>query len=386
MTNKVSKPDVPMSENVKKFHADWTAEDCIAELRRIAEIDPDRVVSRNYFRVHSRISESTWDRYFGTFAEFKRQAGIVLTRQQHGLERHIAKHASVSHYRAFNAEREVLADRYSRSTDRRFKTVVFCSDLHDKEIDPFYLRVLVDTVRRAQPDVVSMVGDVFDLPEFGRYTIDPREWDVTGRIQFTHEHIFKPLREAAPEAQIDLIEGNHEARLLRHLCDATPAMKVLLSDLHGWTIGKLLGLDEFQINYVAQADLAAFNERDLKKELSANYRIYFDTLLAHHFPEGRNMGLPGVNGHHHRHIVWSDFNPVYGAYEWHQLGSGHMRAASYCDGKKWHNGFAIAHLDTKTRAVNFDYVPVTNFAVVGGKWYDRTPEEQVVVERKLLKP
>jgi hypothetical protein len=51
---------------------------------------------RNYFRNNGRISDATWNRHFGTFEEFKRQAGIKLTRQQHGLERHIAKHAGES--------------------------------------------------------------------------------------------------------------------------------------------------------------------------------------------------------------------------------------------------------------------------------------------------
>jgi len=43
---------VPISENQRKFQPDWTSEDCIAELRRIAQIDETKVISRNYFRVH----------------------------------------------------------------------------------------------------------------------------------------------------------------------------------------------------------------------------------------------------------------------------------------------------------------------------------------------
>jgi hypothetical protein len=172
-----------------------------------------------------------------------------------------------------------------------------------------------------------------------------------------------------------LLEGNHEFRLLRHMADATPALRAVLSDLHGFTVGKLLGLEEFEINYVAGADLAAYNKRDIGQELANNSRIYWDTLHMNHFPDARNMGMPGSNGHHHKHIVWPMFNPIYGAYEWHQLGSGHKRSASYCNGEKWHNGFAIWHVDTLTRATVCEYVPVTDFAVVGGKFYQRTPDE-----------
>jgi hypothetical protein len=218
---------------------------------------------------------------------------------------------------------------------------------------------------------------VMDLPEFGKYGVDPREWDVVGRIKFAHDKIFRPTRMVAPEAQIDYIEGNHEARMLRHLADATPAMRAILSDLHGFTVPKLLGLDEFEMNYIAKGDLAAYSKRDFERELGQNYKVYFDCFMAHHFPHARQMGMPGVNGHHHRHIVWSEFNPMFGAYEWHQLGCGHKRAASYCEGEKWHTGFAIVNIDTHTKAVQFDYVQVGDeFAVSGGKWYTRHDDER----------
>lgn len=367
--------DNPMSEDASKFMEHWTPDDCINELQRISEIDPEKVVTRNYFRNHSAISESTWNRYFGTFEEFKRQAGIKLSRQQHAHERAIAKHASVDHYRRLNIERADFADKYIRNNNTRFKTILVCSDLHDVEIDLFYLRVLIDTAKRVQPDVIVLAGDIFDLPEFGKYGVDPREWNVVGRIKFAHEKILGPLREACPNTQIDFIEGNHEARMLRQLADATPALRAVLSDLHGFTIAKLLGLDKFEINYIAKADLAAFTKRDFERELATNYKIYYESVLIHHFPHARNMGLPGVNGHHHRHQVWSEFSPIYGPYEWHQLGSGHRRSASYCEGERWHNGFVMVNVDTETKATNFDYVSVTDFAVSGGKFYYRNPAE-----------
>jgi hypothetical protein len=365
---------VPMSENEAKFIDSWTAEDCITELRRIAQLDETQVISRNYFRNHAKCSEATWSRYFGTFAEFKRQAGIVLSRQQHLLEKHIAKHASVNHYKELG-DRKDYGDKYIRETGSKFKTILVCSDLHDKEIDLFYLRVLIDTAARVQPDVISFVGDIFDLAEFGKYDVDPRDWGVVERIKFVHERIFAPLRAVCPNIQFDLIEGNHEARLVRQLADATPALRSILADLHGFTVTKLLGLDKYEINYIAKADLATFSKVDFNKELAKNYKIYFNTVLCHHFPHARTMGMPGVNGHHHRHEIWSSYNPIFGPYEWHQLGSGHHRSASYTEGEKWHNGFALINLNTETKSTNFDYIPITDFAISGGKWYHRQEDE-----------
>lgn len=376
--------EAPLSETLIPKVKSGTKEECVEDLRRLAVASPETVISRNYYRVHGKFAESVWSQYFGTFEEFKRQSGLKLSRQQHQHERNIAKHASVDHYRTLNEERAEYAGKYERAKDGRFKTIVVCSDLHDVEIDPFYLRVLIDTIKRVQPDITCFGGDVLDLPEFGRYTVDPRDWDVVGRIKFAHDNIFRPIREAHPEGQMDFVEGNHEARALRLMADATPALRAVLADLHGWTVGKLFGLDEFEINYIAKSDLAAWTKRDHSKELANNYKVYYDSFLVHHFPHARQMGLPGVNGHHHSHVVWSEFSPVYGAYEWHQLGAGHKRSASYTEGEKWHLGFSIVNIDTKTRAVNFDYVPVTDFAVSGGKWYYRTPAEAVASTRVLL--
>lgn len=364
-----------MSEVSDKFTGEMTPEECIKCLREVAEANPDAVITRNYFRVHGPIAESVWNVHFGTFEEFKRQAKIKLSRGQHAMERKVAIHASRDVYRRMGDERADRADKYLRKNKNRFKTVLVGSDLHDIECDPFWLRVFIDTAKRIQPDVICLNGDVFDLPEFGRYNVDPRQWDVVGRIKYVHENILAPLREAAPEAQIDLIEGNHERRLLLHMADATPALRAVLADLHGMSVADLLALDRYEINYVAKGDLAATNKRDMQRELEKSYRNYWNCLIAHHFPHGRLMGLPGWNGHHHRHNIWEQFSPVYGTYEWHQLGAGHRRDAEYCEGERWSNGFLIANCNVDTRSTIMDYSAVTDFAVVAGDFYYRTEEE-----------
>lgn len=361
----------PISENDQKYREEWTAQDCINELRRIAELDEEKVISRNYFRNHAMISEATWTKFFGTFLEFKRQAGIILSRQAHHLERQIAKHASIDQHRKMNIERRSYEGKYLKLSESRYKTILICSDIHDTACDDFYLEVLIDTAKRLQPDILVFNGDIFDLPEFSRFTVDPREWDVVERIKFVHEQVFAPLRKVCPNTQFDFIEGNHEYRLIKHLSDSTPALKVILSDLHGFTVPKLLGLDKYQINYIAKADMSAYMKSDINKEVKKNYKVYFDSILVHHDPQGKMLGVPGVNGHHHKTKVDSLYNETFQSYQWVQSAAGHRSDASYTMGEKWNLGFVIAHIDVETKRTVFEPITFQNFAVVGGKYYER---------------
>jgi hypothetical protein len=385
--------NVPLSESLPPavepiplaVQETMTAEDCRGILRGMVEADPNRVVSRNYFRVWSGIRESTWNRYDGTFEEFKRQAGVKLSRQVHKLECEVAKHSSVDHYRKLDKERAAWGGRYLKPRNSRYQTILAASDFHDIDCDPFALRVFLDVAKRAS-DIISVVclaGDIFDLPEFGRFTQDPRDWDVSGRIKFAHNEIFKPLREALPNVTIDFLEGNHEARLLRHLGDSTPAMKAILEELHGFDIPKLLGLDEYQMNYIGRGSLAAWTQRDIEREIQHNRKCYFDCVLAHHFTAlGLRQNMPGFSGHSHVYKVTPMYSDIYGPGSWVQMGAMHVRDASYTDGCRWSNGFLMIHVDTHTKKSVMEYVDIGDIAWAGGVCYERRKSEFVLEDHR----
>lgn len=368
--------DVNNTNVVTAKGRDYTAQFCIDDINVLASGYPDRRITRDFYRKNGNAPEAAWTGHFGNFPEFLRQSGLEHTRNANKIRNAAARHAAVDDLRVLSAKRSQLSDTYSRDDKAsRFKTMVACSDLHDEECDPFYLRVLCETIKDVNPDVVCLDGDIFDVPEFGKYGVDPREWDVVGRMEAGLD-IIRQIREAAPEAQIDFIEGNHEARVIRHLLECSPAIKHMLSGLHDFDLTKLFRLDEYEVNYVANADLFTFTDAQTRREMTKNHKIYWGCLLAHHFPHGRDIGVPGFNGHHHRHIVWSEHNAHFGSYEWHQMGAGHVRDAPYCDGTKWNNGFLVAMADTQTRDVQFDYCSVgSTFALSAGKMYARQTEE-----------
>lgn len=366
--------DVVLSEKPNLYMQHWDAGDCIECLRNIVLREPDRIISRNYFNSVSGISESTWNRFFGTFEEFKRQAAVKLPRGARAIELAVARHASRDPMIPFNEEKRSYVGKYVKDKPGRFKTVVVGSDFHDIDCDPFVRRTFIDTCKRIQPECIFLNGDMLDLPEFGRYTIDPRTWDVVGRIKWLHEFL-RDLREASPESHIVYLEGNHEFRILRHMSEATPALKAVLADLHGFTVSTLLGLDEFEIEYCGKADLRAWTNRDAKKELHKNSYLLWNQLLGDHFPDGIKQGIPGWNGHHHQLQIRPQYSRQFGPSQWVQLPSGHVGNAEYCTGEKWNTGFMIVHADTHTKHSVFEPVEVRDFCVVGGQYYYRQSDE-----------
>ena len=135
----------PLSETLIPKTKTATKQQVVSDLRRLAEANPTIAISRNFYRVHGQYAESAWNQYFGTFEEFKRQAGLKLTRQQHAVERAVAKHASVDHYRQLNEERRSYADKYQRPGKGRFRTYVIASDLHDEEMAVSYTHLTLPT-------------------------------------------------------------------------------------------------------------------------------------------------------------------------------------------------------------------------------------------------
>lgn len=361
-----------MSESTKKFDPTATTEDLISDLRRVQAEHPEKFISRNFYRVHGKYSEKTWDCVFGTFQEFKRQSGLELSRNQQQLERHIAKHASLDVYREFQeAEITPWVGKYEKPNDGgRTKTMMVGSDFHDKEVDPFCLFVFIDTAKRIQPDIIVLNGDILDLYEFSRFDKDPRQIDLKGRFDFVRENIFKPLREACPNAQIDFTLGNHEQRLLKHLADRTPFMRVLM-DLWGVTLSKLFGLDEFEINLVTKWDLCAWRPGETREQAKKNYQIYYDCFVCNHIGN-EGFGLSGTSGHTHRPDVKTSAS-VSGPLVWTTTGAMCRTNAEYTTTmEKWHNSFLIVHVDTLKKQVVPEHILFTDhMTCVGGKYYYR---------------
>lgn len=349
----------------------------IKQLVELQSALEDRTVTRKIFRNETGVKDSEWEKFFGSFNEFLAAAGINKTKIQKKIISSIVRHTGVEKLKQITLEKGSFEGKYLKPFNSRFQTILSGSDIHDRLCDPFYRMLFIETAKRVQPEKVVLAGDIFDMYEFSRYQKDPRKTNILESIQWVHEFL-EDIRKAAPNTEIVMTSGNHEERMLRYLGESSSQLIPILSELHGFTVSSLLGLDKYEVNYISKSNLAVFTETDLKKEIAKNYYIAYDTVLFHHFPYAKNWGYAGLNGHHHQHICETHFSPSKGPYEWHQLGSGHVRNAEYCEGEKWGNGFMLIHVDTLKKFAQFEYIDCSGeFAVVGGQWYQR-PEGTIV--------
>lgn len=363
-----------LSEVEKKYDPNATTEDLIADLRRVQEQKPDTYITRKVYRKLGRYSDSTWDSRFGTFHEFRRQARLELSRGQQALEKQIAKHASLDTRRGF-MEVEVLpwSGKYEKDHTGRWQTMIVASDFHDKDTDPFALEVFLETCKRIAPSIICLAGDLYDNYEFSRFDKDPRGWDAAGRLGWVRDNLLGPLRSSCPTAQIDLLAGNHEFHLLRHMSERTPEMRAILADFMGLTLADILGLKAFEINLICQHDLSAFKPSDIRNEIRKNRKTYFGCITVDHYPDPKfTFGTNWIAGHTHKPKMDTHCNEVLGSVWGVTNGCMARVDNSYTDRNRNQNGFTIVHVDTHTKAANVEPIVFSDgFVVVGGTRYIR---------------
>ena len=145
---------------VKVRDVEYAREDCIEDIKDLAEKFPERRITRDFYRQNGNTPETAWTGLFGSFPEFLRASGLEHTRYANKVRLQAAKHASMDKLKEISEARKSYGNLYKRDKSGRWKTMVACSDLHDKEVDPFYVRVLLKTIKQVEPDVVCLDGDI----------------------------------------------------------------------------------------------------------------------------------------------------------------------------------------------------------------------------------
>lgn len=180
--------------------------------------------------------------------------------------------------------------------------------LGDGELDPFHddaaMAVFVEVCRLYQPDKITLLGDYLDLPSQSRFAQE-ESFARTTQLAINRGHQFlAELRAVCPDADIVLIEGNHDARMQRFIqANALAAFGLKQADAAAddWpvmSIPFLLRLDDLRVRYIDAYPAATDWDNDLTRNIHGTKTNSKGSTMSQYVHE-----LPHINtwaGHTHR--------------------------------------------------------------------------------------
>jgi len=123
---------------------------------------------------------------------------------------------------------------------------------HDRAVLDLFLQVMAE----AQPEVIELLGDWFDLAAFqDKFLKRPEYYQTTQPAILEAHRYLRQLREACPDSDIRLHMGNHDERIetamighMREACELRPADAMDLPPM--MSVPRLLALHELGIEWV----------------------------------------------------------------------------------------------------------------------------------------
>lgn len=298
----------------------------IQDLKRVYE-HPDNpfkgfAASRKRYRELGFYPEIVVGDFFGNHTEFLRAAGLHDLRTTTKIRNKAARLHSQQQVARY-AEENVLRwhNKYDKGRDKADHVEgMFGSDFHSRYCDPLALRAFLLVAEQVQPDVICLGGDVVDFPQVSRHRQLPGHFtlSIKDEIDWARDSLFKPLREICPEAQIDFIIGNHEARLIGAVSDSAPA----LASLPNLSFANLFGLDDYEINLVCRSNFLATTAKARRNDVLENWKVYGGTVAATHglscaknaiAVELERFKMSVIMGHTHRSGIVTSNSPGTGA-------------------------------------------------------------------------
>lgn len=131
--------------------------------------------------------------------------------------------------------------------------------LQDGTLDPFHDQAAMDvftkTAHKMQPDKIQILGDFLDLASQGRFAQEATFAQTTQEALNTGHLFLATLRAVCPDAEIVVIEGNHDKRMQNFIeANAVAAFGLKRANMPDeWptmSLPYLLRLDELNIQYV----------------------------------------------------------------------------------------------------------------------------------------
>lgn len=179
--------------------------------------------------------------------------------------------------------------------------------LADGSLDPFHdqaaMDVFVQAALKMQPDKIQILGDFLDLASQGRFAQEAAFAQTTQEALNTGHAFLAKLRAACPDAEIIVIEGNHDKRMQNFIeANAVAAFGLKRAGLpESWPVMSLpylLRLDELNVQYVDAYPAATDWDNDTTRNIHGTKANSRGSTTSQYVFE-----LPHLNtwaGHTHR--------------------------------------------------------------------------------------
>jgi len=179
--------------------------------------------------------------------------------------------------------------------------------LPDGTLDPFHdeqaMRLFIEVCRAYQPNKIQILGDFLDLASQGRFAQEAAFANTT-QLAFNAGHQFlAELRAACPDAEIIIIEGNHDKRMQNYVeANSVAAFGLKQANMpDSWPVMSLpflLRLGELDIKYVEAYPAATDWDNDQTRNIHGTRANSKGSTMGQYVHE-----LPHINtwaGHTHR--------------------------------------------------------------------------------------
>lgn len=245
----------------------------------------------------------------------------------------------------------------SKSTKEETERVVFVPDTHFPYQHDEHLASALRFIRRVKPHRVVHLGDLLDFHSLSRFNQEQERLDELQNEVDEANVFLRALRNAAPDAKIDLIQGNHDIRLARYVAENARA----LTSLRALEFKRLLHVQENGIRLHEPHGLL------LRKNFLATHGVKVTKTAAK--LNAQSMGVNGISAHTHRLSRYrqNGYQPL----EWVEAGTLSRLDPPYVIGvPDWQAGMAIGHFSTKTDSFVVDLIQVMDGKFLyGGKSY-----------------
>ena len=230
----------------------------------------------------------------------------------------------------------------SQGDTMKIKKLVVAGDFHVPYHDPVLLDLFLEFLTDFQPDILVINGDFLDCFAISRFDKVPHHDSLKNEIEIG-KVILTRIRKAIPDAEIYMVEGNHEFRLRQYLIKNAQELYELSP-----TLADYLKLEEFGVEWVGTKATAS-KWIDTYKRFGQLYVGHWDRVNKHSAMTAKNLvtdkGVSLVQNHCHRigqyNFRREDDIQIVGI----EAGCMCDLNPNYTSKPNWQQGFVVAYLD-----------------------------------------